>query len=205
MSDTYEFKGKKGKLETYEWDRVWWEQTSVEDKTRVFYIGDSISCATRECATKASNNTILFDGFGTSKSLDNPYFTKSLTLCMEQQGERKAILLNNGLHGWHLKDDTEYKEEYEKMINFLLKIDKSAQLILVLTTHVASEEEDERVQARNAVVIELAKKYCLPIIDLYSVSKAHEDLICEDGVHMLPEGYQLLAQELVKGVCENIK
>ena len=87
MSDyTYEFDNRYDRLETYEWDNVWWEQANLKDATRVLYIGDSISCATRKVATKLSENRLLFDGFGTSKALDNPFFADSLRSFCKQQG-----------------------------------------------------------------------------------------------------------------------
>ena len=84
----------------------------------MLYIGDSISCATRRIATATARGEIFFDGFGTSKALDNSYYTDSLHLFAQQQGERKVVLFNNGLHGWHLDDESEYSKEYEKMICF---------------------------------------------------------------------------------------
>lgn len=197
---TYEFEKRNEILETYEWDNVWWEQADKEKADRVLYIGDSISCHTRRIATKSSNNTILFDGFGTSKALDNPYFYQSISNFAEQQGERRVVLFNNGLHGWHLDDDTEYAKGYENMLLFLLDKFKETPLILLLTTYVADAERDKRVRTRNHVVSELAKKYSLPTIDLYSVTKKNSHLLHTDGVHFLPEGYQLLADKLVRCV-----
>ena len=75
MTDfTYAFKDRKERLETYEWDNVWWECADDCETPRVLYIGDSISCGTRRFATEATENTILFDGVGTSKAVDNPLF-----------------------------------------------------------------------------------------------------------------------------------
>ena len=61
-------------LEDLEWDNTWWEQAPDKSLPRVLYIGDSISCGTRRQATFAAESKILFDGFGSSKALDNPYF-----------------------------------------------------------------------------------------------------------------------------------
>ena len=205
MSDfTYEAETCETPLETYEWDNVWWEHADVDGIARVLYIGDSISCGTRKRATEAAGNKIFFDGFGTSKALDNPYFEEAVRIFAKQQGERAAILFNNGLHGWHLNDETEYGEYYEKKINFLLNEFQNTPLFLVLTTHVADPERDARVVARNRVVLELAKKYRLPTIDLYAITKEHDGLFT-DGVHLIGEGYDMLARELVENVCKVIK
>ena len=201
MSDlTYEFETSPDRLETYEWDNVWWEHAKTEGVPRVLYIGDSISYSTRRVATSASGGTIYFDGFGTSKAVDNPYFKDSVRMFAKQQRERRVVLFNNGLHGWHLSDETEYARYYEEMICFLLEEFRDTPLMLLLTTHVANPAREQRVIARNRVVSALAQKYSLPVIDLYSLTKAHEELLSKDGVHWEKEGYQLLAEELVKNV-----
>ena len=89
-SFTYETENRCERLETYEWDNVWWEHADTEGVPRVLYIGDSISCATRRTATGAAGETIFFDGFGTSKALDNPYFADSIRLF---RGSREAVRL----------------------------------------------------------------------------------------------------------------
>ena len=204
-SFTYESGTIDTKLETYEWDNVWWEQTNTDGIPRVLYIGDSISCGTRRVATAAAEGKIFFDGFGTSKALDNPFFAETLHIFAQQQKDRRVVLFNNGLHGWHLDDATDYAREYEKMLNFLLKEFEGTPLLLVLTTHVTNEERDARVQVRNSVVCGLAEKYALPVIDSYSVTKEHSELLGADGVHLCKEGYELLANTLVKHVKEVIK
>lgn len=206
MSDmTYEFETNSNKLEELEWDNVWWEQTNAHGISRVLYIGDSISCGTRRIATAKADNEILFDGFGTSKALDNPYFKESLSLFARQQRERSAVIFNNGLHGWHLDDEKEYKEEYEKMIEFLLKEFKGTHIFLLLTTHLKDEKRDKRVVKRNEAVCEIAEKYSLPVIDIYTLTKENENLLSADGVHFVNEGYHLLAETIVKRVKEIIK
>ena len=197
---TYEFENRGERLETYEWDNVWWEHAKTEGVPRVLYIGDSISCGTRKIATAAAEERIFFDGFGTSKALDNPYFAESLHLFAEQQGGRRAVLFNNGLHGWHLCDETDYVREYEKMIGFLLREFAGTPILLLLSTHLADPARDARVQARNRGVVALAEKYGLPVVDLYALTAAHADLLLGDGVHWTPEGYRLIADELIRRV-----
>lgn len=197
---TYETETRKWERETYEWDNVWWEHTERTDVPRVLYIGDSISCAARRMATAASENTIYFDGLGTSKALDNPFFPGLIHMFAAQQGQRKAVLFNNGLHGWHLDDETEYAQHYEQMIRVLLSEFEGTPVVLLLTTHVANPDRDKRVQARNRVVKALAEKYNLPTIDLYTLTKEGGDLLSGDGVHLKPEGYQLLSACLVENV-----
>ena len=194
---TYEFENSYEKLETYEWDNVWWEHANVTGAARALYIGDSISCGTRRIATEVAEEKIYFDGFGTSKAVDNPYFAESVRSFARQQGERDVVFFNNGLHGWHLDDKTEYPERYEELVKFLVEEFEGTPVAIVLTTAVADPVRDARVVERNKAAIAIAEKYGLPVVDLYSIVKDNMGLLVGDGVHLRPEGYRLLATELV--------
>jgi lysophospholipase L1-like esterase len=202
---TYEFNNRSQSLEKFEWDNVWWEQADVTGVPRVLYIGDSISCATRRVATAAAEGKIFFDGFGTSKAVDNPYFSESVRLFAQQQGEREVIIFNNGLHGWHLDDDTEYIQYYEQLVKFLLSEFGATPIVLILTTAIADEKRNARVIKRNNAVVKLAAAYNLSVVDLYSVVNEHRELLSSDGVHLIPEGYKLLASALLSHINGLIK
>ena len=195
---TYEYESQDTELETYEWDNVWWEQTGRNDAARVLYIGDSISCATRGFGTACSNGNILFDGFGTSKALDNPFLYDSIRIFAKQQKSCDAVLFNNGLHGWHLDDEVQYAHYYEKAVKFLLEEFKNCPVLIVLTTSVANEETEQRVKRRNEVAVKIAAKYGLPIVDLYSVSVECSSFRAEDGVHFYPDGCTKFAEQILR-------
>ena len=198
MSDfTYEEKVTGTPLEKYEWDNVWWESTEKTDTPRALYIGDSISCGTRRIATDKADCKMLFDGFGTSKAIDNPYFIPTLHTFALQEGHREVIFFNNGLHGWHLSVD-EYAEHYEKTVRFLLEEYKGTPLVLVMTTFVINEERNARVIERNKKVSMIAEKYGLDVVDLYSVSQDVSEHIKPDGVHFTADGYGAFAEALLK-------
>ena len=200
MSDfTYESKNSGAKLETYEWDNNWLEHCENTTSPRVFYIGDSISCATRKMLNKQAAGELLFDGFGTSKALDNPYFKDSVKLFGAQQpGGRAFVLFNNGLHGWHLDDETEYPAALDDFVEFLTTEYPEAQTVILLTTHVRDAVRDERVVRRNREALRIAERRGLPTVDLYSIVKSNPSLLSPDGVHLLPEGYELLAEAILK-------
>lgn len=203
MSDfTFELDNATEKLETYEWDNHWIEHANRDDIDRVLYIGDSISCGARRIATAQAGGKFYFDGLGTSKAVDNPYFEETVSLFARQQRARKLVLFNNGLHGGHLDGPT-YAAYYEKLVQFLLKTFGDTPVALVLTTFTKRADEVEKVvTVRNRAVLELAEKYHLPVVDLFAVSKANADTICGDGVHFTEAGYEKLAAELVKRAAE---
>ena len=211
MNDfTYEYRDKekkdmyKGIYEMYMWDSTWIERLNNLESKRVFYIGDSISGHARRPATALTGEKILFDGFSTSKSLDNPHFKKALIVFDEQLVRTDAILFNNGLHGWHLSDDVEYGFYYEEMVKFLLEYYKGLPLFIVLTTCVTDKEREKRIIERNKSAIKVAEKYGLPVIDLFTVSKEYFHLISQDGVHFTPEGDEVIAKSIVEAIQDKI-
>lgn len=202
---TYEPENTENTLETYEWDNTWIEHANQNDITRVLYIGDSISCGTRSIATELAGGKYYFDGLGTSKAIDNPYFFETVSLFAHQEGGRKIVLFNNGLHGMHL-DGEAYSRHYENAIRFLISEFPNTQIALLLTTFINRPDELERVvKVRNERVRMLAEKYQLPIIDLFKVSEKNSDQLSRDGVHFTQEGYQCLAEEIIKRIDEILK
>ena len=196
---TYETENRAYRYETYEWDNTWIDHPN-DDVRRILYIGDSISCGIRPHATEKTGGKTVFDSFGTSRAVDNPYWKDALLLFAKQEGRRDAILFNNGLHGWHLEDEKEYKKHYEEMLRFLSEQFPGTPVAVVLSTYIAKERDLSRVIARNRVARELAEKYALPVIDLYSVAEQAKEHLKEDGVHFTADGYRILAKAVTDGV-----
>ncbi len=190
---TYETDNRTTPLETYEWDNTWYEHADDTEKPRVLYVGDSISCGVRSYLNMGAKGEMYFDGFGTSKAVDNAYFKAALSIFGKQQWGRAAVIFNSGLHGWHLTTD-EYTRYYEDMLKFLIDEYKYTPIAVLTTTSVADAGRDVLVHERNAAVTALAKKYNLPVIDIYGLSKALE---WSDGVHFTPESYEQLAAKIL--------
>ena len=196
MSDfTYQTNETSVALETYEWDRTWIERTEITDAKRVFYIGDSISWGVRPAAQKTVGQEFLFDALASSKALDNPFFLPTLDLFLRQVPSVDLMIVNNGLHGWHLEDETAYAQAFDAFVKALQQ--RCPSVAVVLTTAVADEKRNARVQIRNSVARRIAEERGCPVIDLYAPS-----LSCTytDGVHFNGEGYQTLAEALVSAV-----
>ena len=201
MSDfTYETENRSNKFETYEWDNIWIEHANEKGRKRAAYIGDSISVGTRRIATARTNGEILFDGFGTSKALDNPYFKDSIRLFLNQVPNIDTVLFNNGLHGWHLNDETEYKALYDEMIQFILGEINGAKLYILLTTAVVDNDDNDRVKLRNVAAREVAAKNSIPVIDLYDITSANIKEISPDGVHPTEPLYEKIADEIIRNI-----
>ncbi len=190
---TYETENRTTPLETYEWDDTWYEHADDVSKPRLFYVGDSISCGIRSKMNQQLAGEMYTDGFGTSKGIDNLYFKAMIKVIAEQQRGRAAVVFNNGLHGWHLTTD-EYTKHYEDMLKFLVDEFEGTPVAVLTTTSVEDTDRDVLVRERNATATELANKYNLPVVDIYTLSKALE---WTDGVHFTPESYEKLAAKIL--------
>ncbi len=185
--------------ESIEWDNTWMEQIHNPNARRILYVGDSITVGTRGAANAKGAGKVVFDHFGTSKALDNPYFFESLRLFAAQQPSRAAVFFNNGLHGWHLSEE-QYETLYAEMLDKLIKEYSDVPVVPMLTTCSTSESySNARVEARNEIVRKLATERGLTVIDLYTVACANREHIA-DGVHFDGEGYSALADELLRMV-----
>jgi len=201
---TYETNNTE-KLETYEWDNLWWEYANdTTKKDRILLIGDSISCGYRGLVNKELKGKIYADGLGTSKALDNPSFFPLISYVTSQQQNCRLIQFNNGLHGWHLSIE-EYKEYYQKMVSFLRESYSDKILILALTTPARNSKDllkldarNDEVILRNQAVLEIAKTNNLPVNDMYAPLIDHPEYFTPDGIHLTTEGYQLLAKQCVE-------
>ena len=203
MEFTYEKNDVHTALERFEWDNVWFEQTGIADKKRILYVGDSISCGARRLATEVAEGEMLFSGFGTSKAIDNPLLVESVQLCAKQFNRLDAIIFNNGLHGWHLKEN-EYGEYYDKVVAELRALHPCIPFFIVLSTHLNDENRARRCEERNREALAVAEKYGLGVIDLHKVSLENKHLLATDGVHFTTDGYTLLAKEIVSVLREKI-
>lgn len=201
---TYQFGDSSVPRETYEWDMTWFEHTENTDAKRVFYVGDSISWGIRPVMQRKVGKEFLIDAVASSKALDNPFFLPTLELSFRQVKIPDLLIVNNGLHGWHLSDDTEYPELLEQFL-VALKNRLNCPIAVLLTTRVADVGRNERVKVRNAAAVTVAEKNGFPVIDLYAPSEIYSHLQTGDGVHFSAEGYQALADVLLSNLRDLLK
>lgn len=201
MDFTFETHDRTTRLEKYEWDHVWWEDTDNMTSPRVLYIGDSISCGLRRPINRVADGAILFDNFATSKALDNPYFKESILNFAKQQPHCEAVLFNNAAHGFHLADETDFRAHYERMCVFLKEQFCGKPVILLSGSYVKSDR-CARMKKRSEIAAELAEKYGFYYIDVFSKTAEMKDRLSDDGIHFTEEGYEILADFLYKKVKE---
>lgn len=201
---TYEYEKTENKLETYEWDNIWWEYANdSEGKERILIIGDSISVGVRNIINRCYEGKKYVDNLGTSKSVDNPFLMPMIDYMIAQCKNCNIIQFNNGLHGWHLNTE-QYKEYLDKTVSWILEKYPEKKLILALTTPLREKEDISKIAERNSIVIErngamleIAEKYGLKVNDLYSQIADKPELYSTDGVHLTDEGYEVLAKHTI--------
>lgn len=206
--DTYETQDISTALESWEWDDIWRIKANDLKGERLFLIGDSISRGYRHTAAAAFEGTFYVDNLATSKGIDNPCLLKTIELAMEQEPNCKVIHFNNGLHGWHLNEE-DYKKHYDALIGEIIKKYPDVKIFLGLSTPLrvrdnveVIHERNERVIKRNEAVLDIAKKYNLPVTDLYGAISDTAKYHAADGVHLSEEGYTLLAEVIKNKACE---
>ena len=201
---TYQDKPLSDRLEKYEWDKMWIEDTTDKTAKRILYIGASTSAGIFPHATEASGRSVLFNSFASSKALDNPYYYPAVKMFIEQCPRRDAIILQNGLHGWHLTEE-EYGELYFELMSALKRDYPDVPVFVALTTAISeSAFNSHRVLPRNEQTRLAAERACVEVIDLYSVALENADLLSKDGVHFTPEGYKKLGIALYTFLHERI-
>ena len=205
---TYEFGERTAQLETYEWERIWWEHIDDLSKKRILIIGDSISCGYRDILNKMFKGEVYADGLGTSKAVDNPAYPMLIDYMRAQYQDYDVIQFNNGLHGWHLSDE-EYASHYQGLLHYVKESFPEKKLIVALSTPVRKakdasvfDERNARVIERNRIASEIAKNLEAEILDLYTPLFDKPMLYREDGVHLLDEGYELLAKQCLDKIKE---
>lgn len=188
------------KQEQFEWIHSWSDDTNNRDLPRVLLIGDSITCGYQQIVREALRGKCYVDYIATSYTLNSGFFFKLINNYINNN-KYDIIHLNQGLHGFSMSKKT-YKEKLKKLIN---QIPSSCKIILAESTVVKKagnktidNKWDKKLDERNASVNELAKEMNLSINHLYEVSKnIPNDSRTDDGLHYLPDGYQILAQEVI--------
>jgi len=160
-----------------EWCDIWIPKATDQKLPRVLLVGDSITKGYFKSAEKYLGAKVHCARFATSACVSDPAFLVQLE-AMFIGYEYAVVHFNNGLHGIAYTEK-EYREGYEKALQFIRKKSPQAKLVLVLSTPLQSTSNKDklnpRIDARNRIVRELAKKYGATINDLHAISKDHPE------------------------------
>jgi lysophospholipase L1-like esterase len=193
---------------------------TADKEKNVLIIGDSISIGYTPFVAKALAPDILVthnpgNGGSTRRGVD------SLDVWLKNK-QWDMITFNFGLHDMLYRDAQNKNDaingkvavsldEYRNnLVSIVNRLKKSTKVLLFVNTTVVPENSSGRKvedPARyNEVAREVMKNNNIPVIDLYSASQVIHPKTSKPGnVHYSPEGYELLAAELVKSIKEVLK
>lgn len=200
---TYEAADRRESLEEKEWIQTWIDEATDGATPRIWLIGDSIFVGITHTMPAVTGGEVLVDSLCSSMGADNPHYRAAVTLFAAMEQTRRVIVLNNGLHGWHLDDETAYPAAYDALVGWLREQFPQTPLYISLTTDIADEHR-VRVVRRNEAAKAIAAKYGCPVIDMYTVSQQQEEHRSDDGVHFSAMGSEALCRALLAAVQDDI-
>lgn len=188
--------------EKYEWSDMWVVNADKEGGPRVLLVGDSIVKGYYGGVEKNLGEGVNCARYATSKFLSHPDYLGELGL-MIRRYKFDVIHINNGLHGWGYTED-QYRAGLEALVAFLQKESPASKIVWCLTTPVRDSKDltkpdaDKlaRVEARNAIAVEIMAKHKILVNDLFSVVKDHDDFFSPDGVHFSEAGKEAEAKQV---------
>lgn len=180
-----------------EWCNIWMNSATSSDKERVLLVGDSITNAYFNSVSKQLKEKFYCAKLTTSACVSDPIFLEQLAV-MFNNYKYKVIHFNNGLHGFGYTEE-EYKIGYEKVLKFIQKKAPKAKIILAFSTPLKSTSPQNslnpRVDKRNKIVQDLAKKYSAEVNDLHSISKGHPEFY-SDPYHYKAEAVKVQSKQV---------
>ena len=193
--------------EQFEWIHSWCDETLKDDLPRVLLVGDSITFGYQERVRQLLQGVCYVDFIATSYAVDTKIYNTLIHNFMVDS-KYSLIHFNNGLHGIHISKRT-YKSKVAKLLS---KVEGQSKVVLTTTT-VAYKPGNKRfdsawikrVRERNSAMQALAQERGYGVDDLFSASMAiAKENRLEDGIHYTPQGYNILAECVVKSIRENL-
>ena len=141
---------------------------NATDKTtpRVLLIGDSICNGYQGKVREKLSDRANITFWASSKCVTDPDYFRELEFILDG-GEFAFISFNNGLHSLST-DLSEWEIAYDAAVRFIMAKKPTSKLVLTLSTSLNDKAKTERSKKLNGIVTELAKKYKLEIIDLFT-------------------------------------
>jgi len=192
--------------ENIEWCNIWIPDATRTDLPRVLLVGDSICNGYHSVVEKELQGKCLVAMLATSSALGDPALTQQVKLLL---GNYKfaVVHFNIGLHGWD-STEQEYRLEFPKLLKVIRQGAPAAKLVWATSTPCRQpapkleefSERNERVKARNQIVVELAAQEGIPVDDLYRLVENHPEYWGGDGVHYNAKGQTVEAAQVAHAI-----
>ena len=200
-------------FENKEWTRLWYDEAADRETPRVMLIGDSVTAGYTQAVNRHLDNQLRADSIASSKALDHPAYMAEIDFFACEFGfDYRLIHFNNGLHGWHLSAE-EYGRQLDAKVSWLMYHFPGAKLTLATSTPVTvngspetlNAEKNAVVVARNEQVKAVARRYNLPVDDLYAAMVNHPEWRNADGFHYNEQGADEQGRLVADYILEHMK
>lgn len=187
--------------ERIEWCDIWIADAERDDVKRVLLVGDSIARGYYPEVEQRLAGRASLARLTTSRCVADPVFFRELDLLL---GEYRwdVIHVNNGLHGFGFSEE-QYRDGLSRLFALLAERAPESRLIWANSTPVRDTadltrlaEGNRRVQARNAIALELAQAAGLVVDDLYGAVAEHPEYHVADGVHFTDAGRRVQGEQV---------
>lgn len=123
------------------------------------------------------------------------------------------LIMTLGVNGVSMMDEDYFKEEYQNVVNAILKNSPDTKLILQSIYPVAKSYENQKsinntkICAANEWIAEIADAYGLPYLNTYSALVGADGYLPEsyqngDGMHLNSEGFAVIMQYVKTHPCK---
>ena len=194
--------------EMFEWVHSWCDEAINEKLPRVLLVGDSITYGYEKIVRERLRGVCYVDFIVMSYSIDRKIYD-SIVRAMISDSKYQIVHFNHGLHGHYLSKHA-YKCRIVKLLDW---IKEQSKVIITTSTHCNVEGNEQphpllekKVFERNEVVLEYADKNGCIVDDLFPISIGMPiEKRNSDGTHYTKEGYEVLAESVVKSIKKQIK
>jgi acyl-CoA thioesterase-1 len=194
--------------ERFEWIQSWCDEADKTDKPRVLLIGDSITCGYQAIVRELLRDVCYVDYIATSYAADNKYYT-TLIEGFAKNSRYAVVHFSHGLHGVQMCPRT-FKSKIKALLQRLAENSKVILAEITVKYREGNKRADpiwrKRITERNDVIAELITELDYDWNRLYEVSlKSPMSARDADGVHYLPDGYEILADAVAKSILKKLK
>ncbi len=197
--------------EGIEWCDIWITNANATDLPRVLLIGDSITRGYGGEVEKRLAGKAYVGRLATSAFVSDPMFIAQITMVLDGM-KWDVIHFNNGMHGWQHSEE-EYRLAFPNLLATLHKHAPNAKLIWANTTSLKEDTQkagetstanptqvsDARIDARNAIALELTQKEQITLNDLNTLTLERPELH-SDNVHFNSAGVAIQAEQVAHAV-----
>jgi lysophospholipase L1-like esterase len=195
----------KVQREDIEWTQIWIPHVNEHHLPRVLCVGDSICNGYYDGVANLLQNKAYVAKLTTSSSLGDPALLEQIKYLLSNY-KFDVIHLNNGLHGFGYTEE-QYKADIPKLLALIKQLAPQAKLILATSTAMRKRDhlaelgpENDRVVARNKIVVDVASKENVPVDNLYRLVVDHPEYWIADAVHFKPEGQNVEAKQVAEHI-----